>query len=162
MLASTVLKMLPAAEKPPQLDVKVEAESFTGQGGGSVTIAATKVGTSKKAFLHWDNAGHWLEWSFDIPKAGQRQLLIHACTAEYRALRKLTVNGKTPPGMEAMELTGTGGYSNDRDDWRTFMLVDAAGKPVALGLQKGKTVIRLENVDSNSLNLDWLGLTLDK
>jgi hypothetical protein len=126
-----------------------------------VELTDAKVGAVGRAFLHWDHAGHWLEWRLEVPAAGEYLLLLRACTAEPRVLRKLTVNGETPPAAAAMELAGTGGYSNERDDWRTFVAAQTGGEPLRLRLPAGTNTIRLENVDSVSLNLDWLGLARD-
>jgi len=156
--ASTILGMLPADAAAPKLAARVEAEDFTGQGGGTVEVTAAKKAASGKSLLHWDNAGHWLEWATEVPEAGRYQLLVRACTAEVRALRKLTINGQTPPGTEAMEFASTGGFSGEADDWRTFLVAAPDGQPLVLELAKGKLTLRLENVDGDSLNLDWLGL----
>ena len=150
--ASAVLQMLPADAALPAGAARVEAEAFAGQGGGQVEVTATKVGASEKSFLHWDSAGHWLEWKVPVAKAGRYRVLVRACTSEARVLRKLSVNGRTPAGCEALELAGTGGFSGNRDDWRIFLL-DAP-----LGLPAGDALLRLENVDGASMNLDWVAL----
>ncbi|HOM83771.1 MAG TPA: heparinase II/III family protein [Armatimonadota bacterium] len=156
--ASMTLQVLPPDAALPAGSVRVEAEEFSAQGGGGVEVTDRKVGASGRSFFHWDHAGHWVEWKVPVARAGRYQLLIRACTAEARALRKLTVNGKTPPGAEAMELRGTGGYSNERDDWRTFVTTGADGRALLLDLPAGEATIRLENIDGESLNLDWIAL----
>ncbi len=159
MRASSFLFALPENAPRPESGRMIEAENFTAQGGGEVEISENKTGASGKAFLHWDHAGHWLEWQVVLPTTGEYNLFIRACTAQDRALRKLTVNGTSPAGCEAMEFVGTGGFSNGRDDWRTFRVAGKDTTALVLELPAGKTTIRLENVDGNSLNLDWLILS---
>ena len=153
--ASSFLKMLPREATPSGETVAIEAEDFVGEGGGKVELSEGKTGARGKAFLHWDNAGHWLEWQANVPADGTYELFIRACTGQDRALRKLTVNGETLEACKAMEFAGTGGYSNGTDDWRTFAVSDKGGH---FKLSAGPVTLRLENVDGNSLNLDWLAL----
>lgn len=155
--ASSRAEMLPTDRRPPAEAVLVEAESFTAQGGGSVERTAAKVGAQGESFLHWDLAGHWLEWRAEVP-AGRYELWLRACGAEPRAVRKLLVDGRVTAAGEALEVLGTGGYSNERDDWRSFRVTASDGRPLALTLGAGAVTLRIENVDGHSLNLDWLAL----
>ncbi|MBI2298769.1 MAG: heparinase II/III family protein, partial [Armatimonadetes bacterium] len=138
--------------QPGEPIVRAEAEAFSAQGGGQVELTDKKVGATGQSFLHWDLAGHWLEWVLEVPRAGRYRLHLRACTAEDEAVRKLTVDGRVPPGGEAVALPGTGGYSNERDDWAVLEV------PLDLELPAAKLTVRLENVDGRSLNVDWVGL----
>lgn len=158
MKATSFLKVLPLEEKLPAGALRIEAEALSAQGGGAVEVTTDRVGASGASIFHWDHAGHWLEWKANVPQAGRYLLYIRACSSEARALRRLTVNGRTPRGTEAMEIAGTTGWSREQDDWRTFLVTDTEGAPLALALPAGETTLRLENIDGESLNLDWLAL----
>lgn len=156
--ASSFLEVLPKTAEFPPGAVRLGADLFTGQEGGSVRVVDNKVGTQGNAFLHWDRAGHWLEWRLDLPEAKRCHLLVRACTAQMRVLRKLTVNGALTPAGDALEFAGTGGYSSTADDWRIFRAQTKDGTPLVLELPAGETRLRLENIDGQSLNLNWLAL----
>lgn len=156
--ASSFLEVLPKTATLPRNAVRLAAEDFVGQGGGAVRVVDDKTASHGNSFMHWDRAGHWLEWRLELPEAQRAHLLARACTAQMQALRKLTVNGTTPTAAESMEFAGTGGYSNHNDDWRIFRATDREGKPLVLELPAGETILRLENIDGQSLNLNWLAL----
>jgi len=153
--SSTVMTMLPKEAVAPA-GLRLQAESFADQGGGSVEVTDQKVGAEGTCFLHWDAAGHWLSWQATVPKAGRYALWLRACGTAAQAHRKLTVNGQVPAGGEAIGIPGSGGYSSTTDDWRVYRLDGEDGQPLALELPAGQVELRLENVDGESLNLDWL------
>ncbi len=125
-----------------------QAEDFAGQGGGSVQIRTDKVGMVGKATSHWDKAGHWLEWSLVVPRAGRYQLTVRYCTNE-AASRAVTVDGQA---LGTMTFSGTSGMGSSADDWAH------ATWPKPLELAAGKHVIRLQNTDDKPVNLDYLAL----
>ncbi|MCC7492048.1 MAG: heparinase II/III family protein [Fimbriimonadaceae bacterium] len=133
--------------------VVVQAEEFTAQGGGTVEVSAAKVGAVGRSFLHWDQAGHWLEWRL-TPPAGRWRLLLRACHPEPEALRAVHWNGQPVAGAAALAVPGSGGWSGERDDWRTV----AWAPPGGLASDGQAVTLRLENVDGRGLNLDWLAL----
>jgi len=133
------------------------AADFVGQGGGQVEVTDKKIGTDGKAFLHWDAAGHWLEYTLAVP-AGRYALWLRACTSEGAVRRKITVAGQTPEAANAQEIAGTGGYSSSQDDWRSLVLADKQAHDLVFDLPAGPATIRLENLDGQSLNLNWLAL----
>lgn len=158
--ATAYTRTLEKGYRPPQGAVLVEAEKFSGQGNGAVEITEKKVGASGgMSFLHWDYAGHWLEWTFDVPADGKYSLVVRECSSEPVMMRKLTIDGKPVSVGEAIEFSGTGGYSNQNDDWRAMLVVTPENEPFALRLGKGKHVVRLENIDGVSMNVDWIALT---
>ena len=136
----------------------VNAADLSGEGGGKVEITTRKVGADGSAFLHWDHAGHWLEYTFDLPAAGHYTLLLRACTSEGAVVRRITVAGKTRPATEAQEIAGTGGYSSSQNDWRMFAVADKDTRSLVFNLPRGAVKVRLENIDGQSLNLNWLAL----
>ena len=156
--ASGYARMLPPEARLTDNSVVVNAADLSGEGGGKVEITTKKVGAHGKAFLHWDRAGHWLEYTFDLPAAGHYTLLLRACTSEGAVVRKITVAGKTRPATEAQEIAGTGGYSNSRNDWRIFAVADKKTQGLVFDLPQGAVKVRLENIGGHSLNLNWLAL----
>lgn len=144
------------AHLPPNA-VVANAADITGQGGGTIEITEKKIGAQGKAFLHWDAAGHWLEYTLTVP-AGRYALWLRACTSEGAVLRKITVAGQTPEAASAQEIAGTGGYSSGQDDWRILVVADKDAHDLAFDLPAGPVTLRLENLDGESLNLNWLAL----
>ena len=138
--------------------ILVNAAAPSGQGGGKIEVTSKKIGAEGDAFLHWDAAGHWLEYTCEIPVAGRYSLLLRACTAEGAVLRKITVAGTTPEPAAAQEIAGTGGYSSARSDWRILAVADKEARDLVFNLPKGPCTVRLENIDGASLNLNWLAL----
>ncbi len=149
-----------AARNPvtPGTAALLEAERFSGQGGGEVEVTDRKVGTGNgRAFLRWDDEGHWLEWSFEVPESGYYRLLLKYCCREHPARRRLEIDGEVPaPGAGVFYLPRTGGWSNNKDDWLLVPLRDyRTGEPKLFYLAEGAHTLRLTNLN-HSANLDYL------
>ena len=147
---------LPAATG---VKVQVQAEDFAGQGRGTVTVTDKKVGSDGKAFLNWDNAGHWLEWRLNVPQDGAYCLSLKYCADSVAPLRAIVVDQAFPAdSLKAVAFEHTGGWSNARDDWRLLTVQDPkTGQPFLFHLRKGEHTLRMVNVQE-SLNLDRLVL----
>jgi len=147
------------ADSPLEEGIIVQAEDLGDQGGGEVTISDRKIGMVGKAFLNWNDKGHWLEWAAEVPAEGKFHLLLRYCTQFPAAKRELMIDGKHPAeSCKALALPGTGGWSNDRDDWRHYLVKNADGSPVVVELTEGKHTLRMSNLDGQGLNLDYLAL----
>ena len=152
-------KMMAPGYALPDGAVVVEAEDLATEGGGRVEVTDSKVAASGgKCFLHWDGEDHWVEWRAQVPRAGRYGIVVRACSTGTAMLRSVSINGKTPDALEAVQFSGTGGFSNNRDDWRAFALTDDQGKPIAIKLGAGPVGIRMENIDGKSMNMDWVAL----
>ena len=110
----------------------------------------------------WEaSAGHWLEWSFETPAAGDYNILLRYCTASEKSRRELTVDGQSPAeSCRALVLPGTGGFSSDRDNWQFFRVPAKVGgastdEALRVRLAAGKHVLRLANIDGG-LGLDQI------
>ena len=139
--------------------VVVEAEDFTGQGGGQVEVTDKKVGAHGRSFLHWDQPGHWLEWTLPVPRDGAYCLSIRHCSQSLEPLRSVLIDGACHAEfLKALAFPSTGGWSNERDDWSLLTITDpATGQPFLFHLKQGPHTLRLVNVQ-DSLNLDRLVL----
>ena len=138
----------------------VQAEDFTGQGGGTVRLSATKRNILGKAFLGWDATGHWLEWTFDVPAAGHYHLSVLYCTELDACRRELKVNGKVVEPFAPLVFASTGGWANQADDWRLLTVANpAADHPLLIPLNSGRNVLRLTNTNGRGVNLDYLAVT---
>jgi oligo-alginate lyase len=147
----------PEGIKSASKAVTVQAEAFSGQGGGEVLISDKKIGVEGTCFLKWDAPGHWLEWSCDVPETAIYQLDLRYCTMQKNAERALLIDGAYPGEVgKAIPLPSTGGYANKTDDWRTATLGES-GEPAPLYLRQGHHTIRLYNL-RDPANLDWLRL----
>jgi hypothetical protein len=147
-----VLPALPAA--PAGVSILVQAEDFSAQGGGQVTVTDAKTAADGRSFLNWDSTGHWLEYVVEVPAAGAYPLHIRHCSSGRTALRAIMVNGFCPHAdLTQVSFPETGGWSSGQDNWVWTTVADAQGKPFLFHLRQGRQVIRLVNC-GNSLNLD--------
>jgi len=149
-----------AARNPvrPETVVVVEAEDFQDQGGGEVEVTEKKVAIrGGKAFLKWDDEGHWLQWRFDVPESGYYHLMLKSCSRDRRVRRLLEIDGSTKAlPVSEFYLPWTGGWSNDKDDWRLSAVSDfRVGRPALAYLTRGRHRLRLTNLNG-SANLDYL------
>jgi hypothetical protein len=126
--------VLSAAGKPP---VTIPAGQFTGQGGGRVQVITPPVlGTvGNKWAESWKDAGQWLEWTVEAPKAGRYALGLHYRADGYCRL-ELQVNGAAPQGLADFILpkTGSGSYFT------------VGTLPTAVTLREGKNTLRVTSL----------------
>lgn len=142
----------PAGGQAAKTAITIQAEDFTGQGGGEVKITDQKKAADGKSFLMWNNPGHWVEWTFTVPEAAAYQLQIRYCTDQKNAERAILIDGAYPSkAAQMVAFPDTGGFSNDEDDWQTLTLSDP------LWLTPGKHTLRIYNLREPA-NLDWLRL----
>jgi len=151
----------------PRQAVIVEAENFSGQGSGAVEVL-DRVANIGRMVTKWEaSMGHWLEWSFDLPEAGDYTIVLRYCTASNPAKRALTIDGQPPmAGGPELVLPSTGGYCTDRDNWQFFRIPAQPGgassdPPARFHLAAGKHVLRLANV-TGGLGLDQIIISRGK
>ena len=148
-----------------QLDVTkgilIEGESFTSEGGGTIKRSTEHGQTHGGACIwHWSEPGHWIAWQFDVPQTGSYLLTVMAATSEDVAVRSLKLDGTPVPSAGLVAFSSTGGWGrNTPDEWQPFRPVDVKGTPVAISLTKGRHELRLENVQGQHMNLDYVLLT---
>jgi Carbohydrate binding module (family 6)/Transglutaminase-like superfamily len=126
-------------------DIIIPAVGFSSQGGGTVrTISPSRHGS----FYHWDDKGHWLEWSLRVPRAGKYRLGFRYATRD-RAPRAVLINGRPPEGLESFGLQRT-------SDWAAWTETEL---PSPVSLEAGLNTLRLTNTDGGGLNLDEIRVT---
>jgi len=143
----------------PEKAITVEAEAFSGEAGGKVTICDKPGASGGKSFKLWDKQGHRLEWTFAVPADGRYALQVRACHGlNTEVTRQVLLDGQ-PVGDPAAScpFPNTGGWSSDADNWRDLYLVQGA-RPLVLDLRAGRHVIALLADRDGGLNLDWLRL----
>ncbi len=119
--------------------VVVSALEFTDQAGGN---AGKRLGLG--FIMHWDNPGHWIEWTVEAPHAGPYELVIdHA--SEMPSTRRFSLNGSPVAGLDEVRFHATG-------SWHAF---DRTAPPVALRLREGRNVLRVMNL-GGSMNFRTL------
>ena len=131
---------------------RTQATAMTAQGGGEVEIRDDKVGDDGDSFSHWDDEGHWMEWTLTAPEDGRYVLVLRYCAVQ-SVRRAVEFNGK-PLGEAAFP--DTGGFSSSANDWTHDAVRDDDGEPVMLDLNAGEHRVRLTNVDGNGMNVDYL------
>ncbi|MEN6547005.1 MAG: CBM35 domain-containing protein, partial [Armatimonadia bacterium] len=146
---------LKVEDEPLQDALVVQAERFTGQGGGEVMLREDKVGAVGKAFSHWDAKGHWLSWQVTVPEAGKYLLVLRYCTP-LTAQREVQVDATAP--FVAL-FPGTGGFgSATANEWAHYVVHTPDQKWLTLDLSAGTHTIKLTNADGRGMNLDYLAL----
>ena len=136
------------------LVLRIEAEQFAAEGGGTIHVRPDKLNSSGMALSHSDAKGHWLEWEVNMPTA-DKYFLVARYAVPTNSARVLTVDG-TALGEFAFPTTG--GYGSETVDNWGISALQANGKPLALALTVGKHSLRLENQNGLGLNLDYLEL----
>jgi len=130
---------------PGGKDILIGAVDYTQQEGGKVR----EVRRSRHGSLYlWNDAGHWLEWAVEAPRAGDFRLALRYATRE-RSPREVQVNGRVVEGMESVTLEPTGDWSA----WREARL------PARVGLNAGRNLLRMTSLGGGGMNLDEIRLT---
>ena len=151
------LRELPKRPDSSGVRIVVEAEAFTREAGGTLEVTDRKVGAKGKAFLHWDNPGHAIDYAVDVPADGAYLLTVRYCTAQDAAVRAVLIDGILPAeACREISFPCTDGYANESDDWQLLTIPERdPNQPFRFHLTKGKHTLRLVNVQQ-SVNLDQL------
>ncbi|MBN1670574.1 MAG: heparinase II/III family protein [Kiritimatiellae bacterium] len=149
-----------AFNTPDDAVVLIQAEKPAAEGGGKVTISGKKAAAYGESFLNWDKAGHWLDYTVDVPAEGGYQVILKYCREGGPVTRALQIDGEYPgEPARAIELPGTGGWSNGTDNWRLHtVLWPLVDKPFLVHLKPGPHTVRLTNVSGGGVNLDYIVL----
>lgn len=116
--------------------VAVRGMDFSAEGEGKV-----RTKPESGHVFGWDNPGHWLEWTVEVPEAGLYEAVIeHASQAP--SVRTLIINGVPDTAQGNISFRATGA-------WTTFI---KTGLTKPLALKKGKNTLRFTGV-SGPLNL---------
>ena len=148
---------LKVEDQPLQGALLLQAESFSGQGGGEVQLREDKAGAVGKAFSHWDTKGHWLSWQVTTPRAGRYLLVLRYCMP-LSAQREVQVDGGAP---FVAGFPGTGGFGGPTaNEWAHYVVHTPDQKWLVLDLSAGTHTLKLTNADGRGMNLDYLALRL--
>ncbi|MFW5867470.1 MAG: hypothetical protein ACOCX2_06610 [Armatimonadota bacterium] len=151
-LALEAAVTLRAADLPLTERERAQAEDFAAEGGGEVQIREDKVGADGACFSHWDDEGHWLEWTLDAPEAGRYALVVRYCAME-SPRRVVSVDGER---LGEFTFASTGGFSSAASDWLHAPVRGEGGGPVLLDLSAGEHTVRMTNADGAGMNVDYL------
>jgi len=91
----------------------------------------------------WDNAGQWVEWSFEVPESGYYEISLFAKQNFMRGIyvsRKIYIDGEVP--FEELESYGF----NYKSSWRLDTLSDDNDEAYKFYLEAGTHTIRMEVV----------------
>lgn len=128
----------------------IEGEDYTGQGGGFVEVTEKPDASGGKAFRLWDYAGHWLEWTGDVPETGMYQVVIRYSTDTETSYREFTI---AEGQRHVFHFPSTYGWNN----WSDVVLSDLEGNPLIFELTAGEHIIYMMNL-SSPLNIDYIKL----
>jgi len=127
--------------------VWLEAESFTGEGGGTSRMFSGRVNASGRIVTYWDkDIGHWLEWEIPVAVAGNYAIALRYASGARRALRDCRIDGSLPSeGFAGLTFAGTGGYCTQTDNWAWVLLKDRNGSVLCHDFSAGDHTLRLTN-----------------
>jgi len=132
--------------------ITVQAEDFSAQGEGEVTIV-DRVGDIGRMVTKWHaDLGHWLEWTVEVREEGDYVIYARYATDCEEAVRDLAIDGQLPgEGYGRLCFPCTGGFCTREDNWAVKRL----GDPVHLSA--GAHTLRMTNL-GEGLALDYLAL----
>ncbi|MGI5820126.1 MAG: hypothetical protein ACOX9R_18730 [Armatimonadota bacterium] len=139
--------------------VVIQAEGFDRQGGGEVAVRSDRHGIWGEMITEWHaDLGHWLEWDFAAPVAGDYRVIFRYATSSEDPRREFTINGELPHESAAeIAFAPTGGFGGHPRDWEYLPLTDAAGEAILLSLPAGAHTIRMTNL-GDGLGLDFIAV----
>jgi hypothetical protein len=131
----------------PKSCIVIEAENFTGQGGGKARVYE-RPGSSGKMITFWhESIGHWLEWNVDVPQAGEYRVVLKYASDCDNTTRDLTIDGATPgEAFKRFTLPRTGGFCATRDDW-SYYTIGGEAMPATVSLSAGPHNLRMSNIE---------------
>ncbi|NOZ22658.1 MAG: hypothetical protein GXP25_16395 [Planctomycetes bacterium] len=143
--------------------VIIQAEDFTGQGGGQVQFKTDRPTTVGKMITYWHaNLGHWLEWKAKVPKTGKYSIVFRYATNCKNTQRDLKIDGTYPhPACKVIRFKSTGGFGVKADQWQYLTVSDEKGKPVLFDLSAGEHTIWMSNLN-DGLGVDFIALVPEK
>ena len=142
---------------PTDTVVRVEAETFTGEGGGTSQTIPNRVNASAHIVSYWDkDRGHWLEWDLPIKTPGAYSIILKYCTGSPQSIRDLRIDGKLPDSAcKQLIFAGTGGFSADADNWAYAAVNDSSGAPLRIVFAPGTHKLRMTNL-GGGMGLDFI------
>jgi hypothetical protein len=130
---------------PGKEDVVIDATRLSAQGGGQAQVIVPLKGGY---FRHWDDTGHWLEWTIRDAPAGSYKAFMRYATM-YESPRELRVNGQVAEGLESFTMGPSRGWTN----WVEAPL------PAPVPLRQGRNVLRMTSLGGHGLNLNAIRLS---
>lgn len=145
--------IMPVVRKLAPGTLTFPAAAIASETGGKTRVISGRPGAPDGCLSYWDDAGHTVSWSLEVPAAGRYELqLLRASGGS--AERRLTVNGRD---CGTFLLSPTGGNGQEAEQWE-FYTFRRGGSPVLLELTAGKNLVTLENTDGTLQNLAYLYL----
>ena len=92
--------------------------------------------------IGYTTTGEWLEYTVDVKKSGEYELLVHAASGSETSSFQFSIDGQTM--TEVIEMPKTG------EDWSVYKDV-SAGK---VNLTEGQHIVRL-SITGGYVNIDW-------
>ena len=137
--------------------IVIQAEDFNAQGEGEVQIRDDRHATWGTMITYWhEDVGHWLEWTFNVPKSAEYRALFRYATSSPKPVRTFELDGTVPHAdAAAIEFESTGGFGNNPDDWQFHALKYRDGDDIAIPLERGRHTIRMTNL-GDGLGLDFI------
>ncbi|MDD5688436.1 MAG: hypothetical protein PHE88_11470 [Elusimicrobia bacterium] len=149
--------------KSNKTEIMIEAEDFSAQGGGEIKIEENKVGVSKKSIGNWNTPGQWVEWKFSVAKDGLFTITLKYATPE-EPVRSLMIDGVYPTeDLKRIFFKPTGGWGGKETEWQPWIILNPDGQtPLKFNIKAGEHILKLQQVYSPGLNLDYIVIKIAK
>ena len=146
-----IAMLVPAARAET---IQIEGESYSKVGGPSqVRVVDRTTASGGKVVSYWEEQGVWLEWEFDVPRAGAYAVSFRYACRWADSRRRVEIDGNLPDqACESVRFETTGDWA--KHAIRT--LADENGVPIVVRLEAGRHRIRVTNVSSRGLAIDVL------
>lgn len=147
-------------DPPPAGALVIEAETFDFEEGGKVARAVGRPGTTGECLTTWNNAGHVLGWTVQVPEAGEYTVTLRmAAGRSGTAYREIRIDGALPDATFArIAVKPSGGFGKELTHWRNITLGTSEGQAVSVVLSAGPHVFRMKNLggeaEDGGVNLD--------
>ncbi|MBT7302097.1 MAG: hypothetical protein HN849_21395, partial [Victivallales bacterium] len=159
-LAERKTKTYPPLRTPDWITpdcVVVQAEDFSGEGDGGCQIRDDRPAWGKLITYWHQSPGHWLEWTFNVPKDGTYHLRLRYASGSPKTLRDLKIDGQYPfPAAKKLAFDSTGGFGMNSTQWKIRRFVEG-DKEIALPLKAGAHTVRMSNL-GDGMAVDFLAL----
>jgi len=134
--------------------IRIEGEDYAKAGGPSkLRVVQRDTASGGKVISYWEEQGVWLEWEFEAPAAGSYALSFRYACQWPDTCRRVEIDGRLADrGCEQARFETTGSWSQHA----MHTLSDARGVPIVLSLSAGKHRVRMTNVNSRGLAVDFI------
>ncbi len=130
----SVVRGRPAGKEPPQNALLLDAADFAAENVPAARLEKRAPIPGGMGVIYWAEEGKYLEWEFQVAKAGRYRLALQVSGLGNQVLRDLSIDGRRVAVL-GWDSTGVAGYAPSEWSYLVF--------PKDFELAKGKHRLRL-------------------